>query len=392
VPIPVYGSAGRRAVTVVVVAGLLILVLSNLEGGGGLSQPALRTTALATPEPATMTVAAAKSSRASMVGLRMLGLAIIATKRVSYQGVQVISWRASRDGSWPVSGPSTVAVSVSHQIGQSVAGEFGLTPKMVSLLSTHYAVVYAGTGAADGRTARIVEVLWPDGALAARFWLDSTTMLPLRRQLFDTQSHLVSQDDLAALKVGSAAAASVPGSTSGFAMDDPAALTPMSTTSSPVKAGTAAPAPSRPWRDQLGSAQLVTLRAQGWPTLPAAMPGGLTLFDVSESASAPGTVLDVAYSDGLSDVSVFVQRGQLPPALRDWQPTDLAGHPLYVHIAGEPDLTWSTSGFVFTVVGGAPPSVIAGVVGQLPHQPVNGFWGRMNRGAHRLLSWVNPFR
>jgi negative regulator of sigma E activity len=367
VPIPVYGSAGRRAVTIVVVAGLLILVLSNLEGGGGLSQPALRPTALATREPATMTVAAARSSRASTVGLRMLSLAITATKRVSYQGVQVISWRASRDGSWPVAGPSTVAVSVSHQIGQPVAGEFGLTAKMLSLLSTHYDVVYVGTGAADGRTARIVEVLWPDGALAARFWLDSITMLPLRRQLFDTQSHLVSQDDLAALKVGRAAAAG-------------------------VKAITGAPATAKPWRDQLGSAQLATLRAQGWPTMPAVMPGGLTLFDVSESASAPGKVLDVAYSDGLSDVSVFMQRGQLPPAPRDWQPTDMAGHPLYVRTAGEPDLTWSASGFVFTVVGGAPPSVIAGVVGQLLHQPGNGFWGRMNRGAHRLLSWVDPFR
>ncbi|HEY1915805.1 MAG TPA: sigma-E factor regulatory protein RseB domain-containing protein [Streptosporangiaceae bacterium] len=389
-PIPVYGSVGRRAVTVVVVAGLLILVLSNLEGSGGPAQPALRTAALAVPEPATMTVAAARSSRASTVGLRMLSLAATATKRVSYQGLQVISWRASRDGSWPVAGPSTVAITVSHHVGQSVSGEFGLTSTMLSLLSTHYDVVYVGTGAADGRTARVVEVLWPDGALAARFWLDSTTMLPLRRQLFDTQSHLVSQDDLAALKVGPVAVASAPGATSGFAMDTPAALTPISTTSSPVKA--VASAQASPWRDHLGSAQLAAMQAQGWPALPETMPGGLTLFDVSESASAPGTVLDVAYSDGLSDVSVFVQRGQLPTALRDWRPTDMAGHPLYVRTTGEPDLTWSASGFVFTVVGGAPPSVIAGVVDQLPHQPGNGFWVRMNRGAHRLLSWVNPFR
>lgn len=382
------GSAGRRAVTIVLVAGLLILVLSNLEGGAGRSQPALRTTALATPEPAMMTVAAARSSRSSTVGLRMLNRAVNATQAVSYQGVQVISWRVSTSGSWLAAEPSTVTVNVWHRTGQLPGGEFGLTPKLLSLLSTHYEVLYAGTGSADGRSARIVEVLWPDGAVAARFWLDSVTMLPLRRQLFDTQSHLISQDDLAALKVGQRAAASK----GGFAMDDPAGtLSPVAVLSPApaAKAFTATPPPSS---GQLGPGQFASLQAQGWPAMPAAMPGGLTLLGASQSAAAPGKVLDVAYSDGLSDVSVLVQRGHLPATLSDWKPTDLAGNVLYVRTTGQPDLTWSARGFVFTVVAGAPPSVIAGVVDQLPHQPGYGFWGRMDRGAHRLVSLVNPFR
>jgi sigma-E factor negative regulatory protein RseB len=382
---------GRRAVTIVLVAGLLILVLSNLEGGAGLSQPALRTTALATPEPQMMTVAAAKSSRSSTVGLRMLNLAVNATQAVSYQGVQVISWRVSTSGSWMAAEPSTVTVNVWHRTGQLPGGEFGLTPKLVRLLSTHYEVLYAGTGSADGRSARIVEVLWPDGAVAARFWLDSVTMLPLRRQLFDTQSHLISQDDLAALKVGQQA----PASKGGFAMDDPAAtLSPVATVS-PVpgaKTSKAFTVTSPPSSDQLGPGQFASLQAQGWPAMPAAMPGGLTLLGASQSAATPGKVLDVAYSDGLSDVSVLVQRGHLPTTLNDWKPTDLAGSVLYVRTTGQPDLTWSARGFVFTVVAGAPPSVIAGVVDQLPHQPGYGFWGRMDRGAHRLVSWVDPFR
>ena len=42
------------------------------------------------------------------------------------------------------------------------------------------------------------------------------------------------------------------------------------------------------------------------------MPSGLTLFDARQSSTAGGRVVDLAYSDGLSVVSLFVQRGRLP--------------------------------------------------------------------------------
>jgi hypothetical protein len=32
------------------------------------------------------------------------------------------------------------------------------------------------------------------------------------------------------------------------------------------------------------------------------------------------------------------------------------------------------------------------VVGVLPHNSRPGFLGRMGRGLHRLISWLNPFR
>jgi sigma-E factor negative regulatory protein RseB len=122
------------------------------------------------------------------------------------------------------------------------------------------------------------------------------------------------------------------------------------------------------------------------------LPGGLTLFEASQSATATGKVVDLAYSDGLSVVSVFVQRGQLPAALPGWRETDLSGNRLYVSNPGEPDLIWSAAGFVYTVVAAAPATTVAAVVNALPHQAQPGFWGRMKRGIRRLLSWVNPFR
>jgi sigma-E factor negative regulatory protein RseB len=125
--------------------------------------------------------------------------------------------------------------------------------------------------------------------------------------------------------------------------------------------------------------------------VPLLLPGGLTLFDASQAATAAGHVVDLAYSDGLSAVSVFVQRGQLPPALPGWHQTELHGKTLYVKDLGEPDLTWSAGGFVFTVVAAAPAPTLAAAVNALPHETEPGFWSRMKRGVLRLLDWVNPF-
>jgi sigma-E factor negative regulatory protein RseB len=158
----------------------------------------------------------------------------------------------------------------------------------------------------------------------------------------------------------------------------------------PGAAAGSAAGPARLWPDRLGHAQLAALRTGGWP-VPAVMPGGLTLFGASETGASPDRVVDLAYSDGLSVISLFLQRGQLPGVLPGWRQTALGGHPVYLRNPAEPDLTWSAGGYVYTVVAGAPAPVIASVVDSLPHQGRPGFWGRMNRGMRRMLSWINPF-
>ncbi len=45
-----------------------------------------------------------------------------------------------------------------------------------------------------------------DGRLAARFWLDTATKLPLRRETYDRRAQLVSEDVFMSLKLGSPAA------------------------------------------------------------------------------------------------------------------------------------------------------------------------------------------
>jgi sigma-E factor negative regulatory protein RseB len=234
----------------------------------------------------------------------------------------------------------------------------------VRLLETHYVVVYAGAGSADNRTAQIVEAWRENGSLAARFWLDDATKLPLEREVFDTAAHVISEDVFINVRFSKLAPAAAP---AGGPSD-----------------------PQGPWTDPLPAAQLLALRASGW-LVPPELPGGLSLFTGEQTQTSTGTVLDLGYSDGLSVVSVFEQRGNLAAKLAGWQKVTVAGHVIY---AAEPDqrsLTWGSRGMVYTVMADAPAQTVDNVIGILPHDRPPGFWKRMSRGFARLASWVNPF-
>ena len=55
-------------------------------------------------------------------------------------------------------------------------------------------------------------------------------------------------------------------------------------------------------------------------------------------------------------------------------------------------LAWSADGYVYTVISDAPASTVAQAVRRLPHDSPPGFWDRIGRGLHRIMSWANPFR
>ncbi len=318
------------------------------------------------------------------LAIRLLAQAAQAAILTSYQGEEVVTRWSGGSGSvlvssvWHVSGGRTVTqtlaagASLSSQPylssdtdGQAPEGVLGVTPPLVALLETHYVVAYAGPGSAGNRTAQVVEAWRADGSLAARFWLDDATKLPLEREVFDSATHVISQDVFIHVR---------------FAKQGPA----------PGGGGTSADRQG-PWTDPLSRAQLLALNAGGWQ-VPPQLPGGLSLFTGAETKASTGTVLDLGYSDGLSVVSVFEQRGHLSAELAGWQRTTVNGHVVFV---GEPDrrsLTWSSRGMVYTVMADAPVQTVDAVVGVLPHDGPAGFWKRMSRGLVRLASWVNPFR
>jgi len=120
----------------------------------------------------------------------------------------------------------------------------------------------------------------------------------------------------------------------------------------------------------------------------------MALAGVTRTATKSGPVLDASYSDGLSVVSLFIQRGELSGTLPGWHLARLHGLPVYATESGDVDeqgLAWSADGFVYTVIADAPPGSVEQVIIQLPHDREIGLWERVRRGIKRMGSWFDPF-
>jgi len=159
--------------------------------------------------------------------------------------------------------------------------------------------------------------------------------------------------------------------------------------SAKASAGATATTPSGSgWSAVTAPAQLLAgLNKQGW-RLPVSLPGGLPLYSAARSTTTAGQVLDLGYSDGLSVVSLFVQRGTLAQRPAGWQQVSLPGHQVYV--AGH-SIIWTGGGFVYTMLADAPPVVVTQVVASLPQNTAPGFFDRIMRGFRRLAAVANPF-
>jgi sigma-E factor negative regulatory protein RseB len=330
--------------------------------------------------------ASSAARHSSALAVSLLSQAARAGIATSYQGQELVSrWGNSGEtvltsDIWHVSGGQTVTQTVaagtyssgpylsSDTDGQAPEGVLGVTMPLVRLLETHYVVTYTGPGTVVGdssRPAQVVEAWRDDGTLAARFWLDDATKLPLEREVFDPAAHLISEDVFFNVQFGNAAPVHPP---AGGAAD-----------------------PQGPWTDPLSPGQLLELRTHGW-LVPVGLPGGLSLFAGAQTQTSNGTALDLGYSDGLSVVSVFEQRGNLAAGLSGWQKTTVDGHVIYAAVPDQRSLTWSSRGMVYTVLADAPAQTVNAVVGALPHDSPPGFWKRLSRGFARLASWANPFR
>jgi sigma-E factor negative regulatory protein RseB len=316
---------------------------------------------------------------ASAAGLRLLKEAASACQATSYRGEQVVQWWGPGETSasvvdvWHQPGQVTLVQAANAAPGNAVRaapaaspadnqdpdGILGISNQLLVLLQSNYDIAYVGPGSAAGRTALVVAVRRPGGGLAARFWLDAATKLPLRREIFTTGSHMISEDSFINLQVGARGLGTMP-----------------------------APA-GAPWTARLDQATLTALRARGWP-LPAQLPGNLALFAATETSASSGRVIDLSYSDGLTVISLFVQRGELGKPMPGWRQIGMRGQTVYSIDPDERSFAWSSGGFVYTVVADAPVAVVSQVVATMPNQARPGFWQRMATGFRRLASWLNP--
>jgi len=334
--------------------------------------------------------------RNEATGRRLLDQAASAGQQTSYQGTEQIS-QAGVDGSvtevsrvWHLSDGGTLVTAASGTSGGSAGaggqpaaatavsrspeGVFGVTKSLVALLGQHYVTVYRGSGSVAGRTAVVVELYRFDGSLAARYWLDERTMLPLRRELLDPADHVISQDQFTQVQFGAARGQAT------------ALSRAASQARAIAQAGAQAQQPA--WTTAASAARFrAALAAAGWQ-VPAALPGGLPLYAAAWAQTGSGKVVDLEYSDGLYVVSLFVQRGDLSPDMPGWQPVTVAGQRAYA--AGR-SLTWARPGFVYTMIADAPARTVSQVVGALPASEPSGLFARLGRGLERLARMANPF-
>jgi sigma-E factor negative regulatory protein RseB len=325
----------------------------------------------------TVTVLSRMTARQQALGRKLLARAASTGQSASYSGTEQIAQTG-------VGGPVSLTSAVVHQgDGQTVVrtsaasgastspeGVFGVTPSLVALLSEHYVTAYRGRGSAAGRAATVVDVYRFDGSLAARYWLDQGTALPLRRALFDSSGRVIGEDSFVQVTFGASTSTS-----------------PGTAASTPAGAGTGPPAaPKLTWVSATSPARYLTsLTVQGWK-LPATL-SSLPLHAADWADTASGKVVDLEYSDGLYTASLFVERGTLGTSVAGSRRVRLAGQQTYVE--GH-SVTWAGPGLVYTMIADAPETTVEQAVGTLPVSEPPGLLGRLGRGLGRLARLASP--
>ncbi|MBR8744819.1 transcriptional regulator [Nocardiopsis sp. MG754419] len=240
-----------------------------------------------------------------------------------------------------------------------------LDERLLAMLEHTYRVVEVDPRELDGRRARVVEARRADGTVAGRFWVDDATDLLLGRDVLDHAGGTAFSSRLTDLTLGD--------------RDWPEGAL-----------GDA------PWGDVLDHAEREGLRAEGWK-LSEHLAWNLRLVDARSTHHEGRRVVHTVYSDGLSQISVFVQRGKLG---EEHLSTDQSGYvgtgpggsgvttgheTIFGGDVGQYQSMWQANGFVYTVLADAPADLASSAVSALPGpEGSSEFWARVQRGLSRL--------
>lgn len=315
------------------------------------------------------------SGRDDRTALALLTDAAHAARTRSYRGTQYV-------GSWRAGTQQVAVLDVDHRPGDGStvrpsgmpAGDTDtalhvptadLDERLLRLLDASYTLQVSGPGRVAGRATTVVEArrVGQDGpgAVAGRFWIDDSTGLMLRREVYDQAGNRLRSSAFVDVTVATA----------------------------PERLPVGVLPPDGVTGRRLDPAELGAI---GWRP-PQVLPGGLELFDSRMTQYQDAQVLHLAYSDGLSTLSVFSQRGSVdeqPGA--DFRPGRMAGTRVWVQQGAPERLVWQGDGQVFTVVTDADPAVVPAAVAALPHdRPDDGLLSRLGRGLRRIGHWLNPF-
>lgn len=340
-------------------------VAAALAGLGALALSP-QVSALVVPEPGTD---AGPVARASAGALALLESAARATRVRAWSGTQhVVSMAAGV--------PQVSDTRVDHVPGRGsalgahddVVAADVLDESLLTVLAETYDLAVVARRSCEGRPAQVVEARRPGltgrGAVAGRFWVDDATGLVLRREVLGTDGRVLRRSELTDVRVGPPVADVATAETAGSAL--------------------------RPRGERLSAQALEVLGRQGWP-VPRTLPSGMTLFD---ARLLDDQVLQLSYSDGLTTLSLFGQRGELPASTTGVVRT-VQGGKVWLTPGVPGRVVWSEHGRTWTLVSDAPPDVVDEIVAALPHGggqlAQDGLGPRVWRGMARVGAWLNPF-
>lgn len=299
-----------------------------------------------------------------------------AMRSTSYSGTRMLS-------AWGHDNATTVVVDVDHVAGQgtrlSMRGGgisedtamflasgggseqvHNLGVRSFDLLTDAYAVTLGGSDSVAGRRSTVVQVS-RGGTLAGRLWVDDRSGLLLRREVFDSHGRLVRESAFIDVDVA----------TRGFM-------------------GHLPPTAPEPVGHGVGLGNRTALEGRGWDCPREA--GAMRLVGI-EVLNRTGAV-HMTYSDGLTRMSVFEQRGRLDPdAVRGFDRVRMGADVLYVREGMPTYAMWESEGLVFTAVTDGPLESVTAVVASesaAGGDDGRGFWERVAGGMTRLGAWATP--
>lgn len=309
-------------------------------------------------------------------GHDLLTLSVSAGREHSYSGTQFVVF-------WAEEQSTSALVEVSHRAGHETVMRVAPTPTLpdgasyqmaaeraavdratLALMGRNYEAEVQGRDRVAGRVTDVVVLRKPGLSPQARFWLDSETHLPLRREVYDADGRVLRASAFVDVEVAEPSGSEIPS-----VLDRPEAS-----------------------GEPLDDAALGRLREDEW-LLPDHLPGGLELVDARTIGEGADRVVHLSYSDGLSTLSLFEQEGSLDTgSLEGWRKESLGGARVYAKPTYPRRIVWSGEGRVFTLVAECQQPTVEEVVSSLPHsEPDSGIAARLGRGVKRVGSWFNPF-
>jgi sigma-E factor negative regulatory protein RseB len=317
-------------------------------------------------------------SATSVRAQRLLEIAAQSARTRSWEGVQHIvsvrdghpTFTVLRLSHVPGGGHLMTVVTPQTADGADVAVDQPSDSHMLSLLAEHYDLSVVGQEVCTGRRAVVVEArrrgVSGPAAVAGRFWLDTASHLVLKREVLDTAGSVIRS----------------------------AAFVQMSTGKPASTAKQVPQVPVHPSGELLSTDALTDLAEQGWPVPRTITSASFDLFEARLHEGGATPVLQLSYSDGLSSLSLFVQRGWLggdPVGTA----RSLGGGTVWIEQGAPERVVWSGGEFTWTLVSDAASETVSEAVQALPHQQAkvdhDGVPERLWRGMARVGGWLNPF-